>query len=61
MVKILREEPFDDVDWNDVARLAFIAGRYLYEHSDVRVSPETRQVHIQESKPSQRRRKRETK
>lgn len=58
MKKIFQEEAFDDSDWNDVIHLAFIVGTYLLENSDVRITPETCQVHLQESRSSQRRRKR---
>jgi len=61
MRKISSEEPFDETDWNDAVHMAFIIGHWLMERSDIRLCPETRQVHIQETRSSQRRRKRKTK
>lgn len=59
IIKIFREEDFSDSEWNDVTHLAFVAMCYLYENSNVIVTPETKQLHLQpKADHSARRRKR---
>lgn len=47
MTKVLKDEKFEEDDWNDIAELVIAGLTWLYENSSVVVTPETNQVHVQ--------------
>jgi len=55
--KIHKGEEFTDEDWKAVAGLTVVAIMWLYDTSQVKVTPDTCQVHIQPVSKKERRKK----
>lgn len=52
--KLSSEDKFDQDDWVQVVQLAMLLASFLYEHSTVKVTPDSQQVHFQPLRKARR-------